>query len=194
MLNRQDLCLDDIQQDLREKARESFERGEVEKLLWYTSNEYGLDLIRKNIGALRDRGLYERALLHAYIGTRTNYRHWSPTVLRFLFELADRGRLLQCGDTLPGLGPFTVYRGVSGRGRARRVRGISWTDSIERARWFAGRFAPLRDPAVFRTVVSACDVLAYTNARNEGEFLILLPASNKPTRVLSIPPNTAQPF
>jgi hypothetical protein len=56
------------------------------------------------------------------------------------------------GDLLPGTGPFTVFRGVSGRGRARRIRGLPWTSSLSQAAWFAARGTGI-DPAVYRTML-----------------------------------------
>jgi hypothetical protein len=99
--------------------------------------------------------------------------------LLWLFSLADRARLLACGDPLPGAGPFTVYRGVAGHGPARRVCGYSWIEDIEIARWFARRSADAGDPAIFRTVVEASEVLAYLHeprGRSEREILIYPPS------------------
>jgi len=92
------------------------------------------------------------------------------------FFQADRARLRALGDALPGPGPFTLFRGVAGRGAKRRVRGLSWTDDVTRARWFAQRHASrLGLPAVYRTVASHEDVFAFLNAREEREFVILPP-------------------
>jgi hypothetical protein len=60
------------------------------------------------------------------------------------------------------------------------VRGLSWTASLDRARFFARRYPNLHNPAVFRMTVSAEHVLAYTNARKEEEFFVMLPASMRP--------------
>jgi len=95
-------------------------------------------------------------------------------VIRFLFELADRERLLQEGDPLPDDGPFTVYRGVAGHGAKRRLRGISWTASLDKAIWFAERFAEsskIEKPMVYQVTIMAEHVYVYSNDRNEQEFL-----------------------
>jgi len=66
---------------------------------------------------------------------------------------------------------------MAGWGASRRVRGLSWTDDLERARWFADRYASqLGEPAVYRTITSAEDVLAFLNVRKEREFVILPPS------------------
>lgn len=102
-----------------------------------------------------------------------------------MFALADRDLLLSAGDPLPGPGPFTIFRGVSGRTQARRIRGLSWTGSLERAQWFAdrGEYFGLADPAVFQVTIDADSVLAYSDERNEQEFIVMLPDSAKPVRV-----------
>src|SRR5262249_11666432 len=91
----------------------------------------------------------------------------------------------------PGPGPFTLYRGVAGRGRARRVRGISWTADPDTASWFAYRYSghlfglsnALESPAVFRGIFDEPDILAYINDRNEEDFIVDVP---KGARIESI--------
>jgi hypothetical protein len=179
------LWLDPIPSALQEQAVEALEAGDALGFLCLASNEYSLDLVFGNLTALRERGIYEQALAHAFIATRTNNRRWSTASLQCLFSFSDRSRLLAAGDPLPGNGPFTVYRGVAGRGSGRRVRGFSWTASHEKARWFAARSAwfGLPDPGVFRVTVEQRDVLFYSNQRNEQEYIILLPEKAKPVLV-----------
>jgi hypothetical protein len=54
---------------------------------------------------------------------------------------------------------------------ARRVRGLSWTGSLECATWFASRAArwDLPDPAVFQALVPERDVLSYVNTQHEDK-------------------------
>lgn len=135
--------------------------------------ELSLDEISTNQSLLQARGVYERALLVAFV--RTNHADWPLERLRVLLKSANRTRLRGAGDPLPGPGPFTVYRGVSGADpEARRVRGLSWTASLERAREFAERFQ-LQDPGVYEAIVQEQHVLAYLNWREEEEFIVLLP-------------------
>ncbi len=95
-----------------------------------------------------------------------------------------RDRISQAaGDPLPRRGPYTIYRGVSGRGSARYVKGISWTANLDRERWFASLFDYLGDPAVFRVTVDETDILGYYNGRNEEEFLVMLPPRARPKRL-----------
>lgn len=189
------LWLNPIPACLRAPAAAALEAGDVLGFLAKADNTRSLDLVAYNLVALQARGLYEQALLHAFVATRVNNRRWPLPVLRGLFECADLARLRAAGDSLPGPGPFMLYRGVAGRGRARRVRGLSWTADLDRAWWFARWFSThlpgqFSDPAVFRVTVDAQQVLAVVNSeerggRGEQEFIVLLPASLRPVRVES---------
>ena len=186
------LWLEPIPPELRDRAVAALDEGDAIGFLIKASNEWGLNLVYMNQGVLLKRGIYESALLSAFIDTRTSNHGWPLNTLRLLFEIADRDRLRAAGDPLPGAGPFTIFRGVAGRGRARRVRGFSWTASREKAEWFAERFAKELpelsvDPAVFQVTVGVDDVLAYSNERKEQEFIVLLPDSAKPVRVRGKP-------
>ena len=92
----------------------------MEEFLRKAGNHHGLVLVVRNASILRRRGLYEEALLDAWSMTRTNHVTWPPKVITRLFRLANRARLRALGDPLPGTGPFTLYRGVSGTGPLRR--------------------------------------------------------------------------
>ena len=83
------------------------------------------------------------------------------------------------------LRPYTLYRGVSGRGRARHVKGYAWSRSLRVAGFFAQR-PGLEDPAVFRATIPDVWVLAYFGLKEGGqeeEFVVLLPATARPKRV-----------
>ena len=181
------LRLDLIHPKLRKKAVTSLDEGDPDGFLICArnGNQDHLNIVWQNRDELQRRDLYEKTLLSAFIATRTNNHQCALDTLNLLFEIADRERLLAAGDPLPGPGPFTLYRGVAGRTRARRIRGLSWTGSLERAKWFAerGENLGLADPAVFKVTVNADAVLAYSNERNEQEFIVLLPESARPVRV-----------
>jgi len=138
----------------------------------YETDHLDLDLILANTATLKAHGAYERALVRAFV--HTNHAYWPLDALRDLFQRADRARLRAAGDPLPGRGPFTVYRGVAGCEPERRVRGLSWTESLDQARWFAERFN-LPDPGVYRATVEASHVLAYVSWKEEAEFIVMLP-------------------
>lgn len=145
-------------------------------------NGYWVDIVQNNLSYLVDRGLYEQTLLQAYIGTSTNHASRELDELAYLFSLADRDRLRVAGQPLPHDGPFTLYRGVAGRGEARRVKGISWTGDPDRAKWFADRWG-LHDPAVYTVTVQESTVLAYVVERNEDEYLLWPYGLPRPRRV-----------
>lgn len=178
--------LDQVKPHFREQALSALAQGEVGGWLMCESNEKSLRMVLNGCAELMALGLYEKALLEAWIMTRTNRSKWSLGLLRTMFEVADADRMRAASDPLPGPGPFTIYRGVAGRGPARRVRGLSWTGSQREAAWFANRAAlmSLADPAVFGVHVEEHDVLSYTDDREEQEFIVLLPKGARPVRVL----------
>ena len=134
---------------------------------------------------LRWRSLLEPALTSSYSLAPTargiTLKRWAR-----LFECCDRERLRAAGDPLPEGDRFTLYRGVSGRGAARRVAGLSWTRSPGIASHFARTWPlvglgsgcrteapPEADPAVYVTEVRREDVLFYDDGRNEDDFVLI---------------------
>jgi hypothetical protein len=176
-----------IPHELHATARRAFARGDIERSLGYASNEVWLDILHANVEVIRKRGMYERALFNAFVSTRTNHHNLPLSYLRHLFKSANRKRLLELGNPLPGPGPFTVYRGVAGCRSARHVRGLSWTSSPEQAAWFALRYRRLADPAVYEARISEQAVMVYTNDRNEREFIVLLPRTVRLVRLEGVP-------
>jgi hypothetical protein len=167
---------------LIEDAKENWIKGDILAVLICMPNTRNLRFVWDNFPILKERGFYEVALLHSWTITRTNYSGWPVSAIEFLFQIADRKRLREAGDPLPGDGPFTVFRGVSGNGAKRRVRGISWTASLERAVWFAKRF-PFEKPTVFKAIVGEPLIYAFCNDRDESEFLCDIPRSLKIEKV-----------
>jgi hypothetical protein len=180
------LWLDPIPLDLRCQATDALESRDIGLFLGSAGNEHSLRLVYWNLDTLKTLGLFEPALLHAFTASRTNNCRWPLPELRYLFEKADRAQLTAASDPLPGDGPFTIYRGVAGRGSGRRIRGFSWTASLDQAQWFADRAGKwgLHDPAVHRVTVNEADVLAYVGShRNEDEFIVMPSAAMKPKRI-----------
>ena len=99
-----------------------------------------------------------------------------------MFQLADPQRLGWIEHARPDPPPTTLYRGVAGRGRARRLRGLSWTSSLECACWFARRFDQ-PDPAVFSIPFVPRQVVMYLDDRNEDEYVTIVPKAQRLTRV-----------
>ena len=68
---------------------------------------------------------------------------------------------------------ITVYRGVAVN---RNPNGLSWTQNLETAKWFANRFNKKDKKGYVQTaVVSKDKVLAYFNTRNEDEIVCRVP-------------------
>jgi hypothetical protein len=135
-----------------------------------------LRLVDDYASHLRERGMFEEALLYAYqTNTINNHDHESYTVLSRLLEEADPEKLRAAGRPAPGPGPFTLYRGVADVGEESRERGFSWTGTLD----VAGKQAlvlGLPDPAVYRAAVPESCVLVYVLGE-EDEYLVRLPAS-----------------
>lgn len=182
LINR--LWLEPIYEKWRQEAAEQLLAGDWDGCAVLMSDIRRLGFVYRNRAVLQGLGLYEKALVEAYVWISANYSGWPLETLEMMFAWADPQRLRAAGNPLPGVGPFTVYRGVAGHGRGRRVRGLSWTGLPEVAWRFAKRFKSLANPAVYRTVVQDKDVLAYTNDRKEQEFIILPSKKMKPVRIL----------
>jgi hypothetical protein len=134
------------------------------------SNHSALDTVRRNLELLRQRGIYESALISAFVGCKYNNRQHRIWDIIFLLSIADRDKLRAAGSSLPGVGPFVVYRGVHGTGRDRRVRGLSWTLDRDIAAWFASRFSGA-DQAVYTATVTAEEVYCFYDDRKEREVI-----------------------
>lgn len=64
---------------------------------------------------------------------------------------------------------FMIYRGVAVN---RNPKGLSWTQNLETAKWFAHRFDTEKDKGYIQTAIAKKeDVLAYFNTRNEDEIV-----------------------
>jgi hypothetical protein len=180
-----EIWLEPIEEELRGQILADLDSGSVFSFLCRAPNVNRLELVWMNRKALRDRGLYEEALLLAFTTAKANNRRWPMRALASMFAFADRDKLRAVGDPLPK-SPYTLYRGVAGLGPSRRVRGYSWTGSLERAEWFASRFSPpLHDPAVYAVTVREADILAYVGD-SEQEFIVSLPREVKPVRIKSL--------
>lgn len=168
---------------LYEDALENWSKGDIEGVFCTMSNEVCLFFVVNNLPRLIAKGKYEEALLNSYIGTRVNYSHWDFFVIKRLFDLADPKKLRAAGDPVPEGDTFTLYRGISGKKGKRRVNGYSWTSSLNKAKWFATRFEHLENPAVYKVTVPREWVLAFSNERQEAEYILKLPLPVRPRRL-----------
>jgi hypothetical protein len=169
----------------RDKVREDLEAGlGFGTSLWSFVVEEGLwlDFLLANLRYLKKQDLYEATLVDVYQEPASNLRHVPRDIFLRLFLLADPKQLGWIEHARPDPPPTTLYRGVAGRGRARRLRGLSWTSSLECACWFALRYEQ-PDPAVFRIPFAPRQVVMYLDGRNEDEYVTIVPKAQRLTRV-----------
>lgn len=157
----------------RDAAVRALEAGHFHTFFNSAGSEYSIPLLWLNAVHFCRLGLFEPALLYAFTATRTN-KYGLEEELCTMFNWADRKRLRDAGQPLPGAGPFTLHRGVAGKGWW-RAYGYSWTPSLESAKWFAERAEAcfnLCEPAVYRILAQEDDVLAYVNDGQQEEFIV----------------------
>ena len=175
--------LEPFPSELRGEALAKLADRDAPGFLRLAGNHLGVSIVFSNVLTLRELGILEGAFIPAVTMNRMNNAS-NYTTIRMTIPYLDRDLTLAAGDPLPGSDPWTIYRGVSGNGRARRVKGYSWTRDYERAVWFAERFEALfPDPAVFKTTVARKDVLFYSSSREEEEFFVDLPSDHPVKRV-----------
>jgi len=160
---------------LPEQAGEAFEVGDVKTFLGSGPTRLAAAILFWNFHALRAHGLYEKALLAGLRAMANVPEAWGDVWL-YLFERGDPKALRALSDPFPHAGPFVLYRGIAGEGRSRDERGLCWTESLERARWYAERFH-LAKPRVLRVRLPTHQILAYLADPGEEQFLVLLPES-----------------
>jgi hypothetical protein len=157
---------------LLDNARKAAAAGDAFGLLLTMDSTVRMSFVACEAFWLQERGIYEEALAEAYQSTRVNFHHWSLDELEDLFYDTIPDKLLAAGDPLPPGDTFTLYRGVAGEGEERHEAGMSWTNSLDMAIWFATRFSMLNltDPAVYETTVPRSAVLVYFD-EPEADFV-----------------------
>jgi len=164
---------------------QAWEKDDIAAILVFLGNDFGIPFVFLHRGPLRMAGLFEKGLLDAYQSVRVNTRHFYD-MMTMMFQFADADKMRAAGSSIPDQESFTLYRGVAGRGRARRVNGFSWTVCPHMAAWFAMRFS-LEDPAVFQINVPKDQIMARLLERGEKEYLLRLPLPSKPKRLKPMP-------
>jgi len=163
---------EETRRSLHDQAARAWNEGDMDLffLCVPSHSDHYKRLFQDNEAALKARGLLESAIARMYVGSKVNTAAWTLGELKKLLESCNREKLRAMGQPLPGDGPFVVYRGIAGGGRYRRIKGFSWTASLDLACWFATRLR-LENPAVYTTTFNREDILFYTNVRNEQEFV-----------------------
>ncbi len=122
---------------------------------------------------LEAAGEFERRLLDAFVGVEGNHHKIDCDELAEVFRSCSRTRLWEAGE--PDIiehwpFPIGVFRGVSGKGKHRRTRGLSWSTSLSAACWFATRYS-LVNPEVFVAELSAPEIFAVVSRQSEREVI-----------------------
>ncbi len=182
--------LDDVcpQQELelrREFAADAFEKGDARNFVDAAPlHNLGLTLVFDNMSLLAEKGMLPEALAQALTGPQVQSHYpWSAAVEEMMLRQCQQ----QCGiEALRDAGePFdysnpdrvlTVYRGVAGTSRQRKVHGVSWTTSLDAACWFALRreFLGLCDPAVYAAETRVSEIFYYDNDA-AGKIVVVRP-------------------
>lgn len=158
-------------------AGRCLDTDDIEGYLLHLDNTVVMLIIDRTSDILKREGLLEQALVFAYRSTRTSLIDLRR--MHELFRMCDRGNLRAAAAAEAGVDPGTprtpppwiVYRGVAGPPRTRRVRGLSWTGTLDCACWFAARFPHLPDPAVYSARMYDDDLYLYTQCRKEDEYI-----------------------
>lgn len=155
-----------------QQCRDAFIRGDASGCFLGESGGTYLRFLWDNAFRLKQRGIYEPALVCAYGCSTLGFAGWPNDNVAFLFALADMDKLREAGDPIPEGDTFTLYRGVAGPKKYHRTF-PSWTSDYWTAAWFAGRFDD-KNPAIYQAEVSREDILFY-NEGSEKEFVVMCP-------------------
>jgi len=163
--------LEGIRPVMHKQAKAAARRGDPLGIFGCEDSNMSLYLLSKNVRWFSWNGLYEKALLQAWVNQK-----WVPSdfyqPMKDALLSADRKKLMQHSDPLPPSDPLTVYRGV----QKGVPRGISWTLDPAVAQRFASWWG--QPGTVYRTKVRRSDVYAYINEsgrEGEKEVLLVLP-------------------
>lgn len=124
--------------------------------------ENGLAFIIRNYRPLARGGLLEAPWLDAYVHA-SHFGAQGISVVKDVFDACDRNRLLALkplGEGLVQAGGdrLTLFRGCAGPVHS---MGMSWTQSLDKAIWYAAHHAEhyeLANPAVYVTTVSIAEI------------------------------------
>jgi hypothetical protein len=164
--------LEGIRPVMHEQEKKYARLGDPLDIFGCEDSNDSLYLLSQNLEWFARNGLYEKALLAAWVNQKWVPAGFHETMKDALLS-ANRGKLIECSDLLLEGDEFTVYRGVQNG----VPRGVSWTLDPDVARYFASWRG--KGGTVYRTVVNRSDVYAYvsdvTGRSGEKEVLLVLP-------------------
>ena len=155
-----------------QECRDAFIQGDASGCFLGESGGTYLRFLWENAFRLKQRDIYESALVCAYRCSTLGFAGWPNDYVAFLFALADMDKLREAGDPIPPAESFTLYRGMSGPKNHHRPF-PSWTSDYWTAAWFAVRF-DVKNPAIYQAEVSREDILFYIDG-SEKEFVVMCP-------------------
>ena len=147
----------------------------IGRIIWLIRKSYRLTFL-KYAKEYLSKNDFDTFLGNIYVDTENPNGDVNVSVrtLRSWFAKANKKNLMT-GDeykyynSLPE--QITVYRGV---GISRKEKGLSWTQNIEKARWFANRFNRKGQTGYVVTAsISKDEILAYFGRRGEEEIVCL---------------------
>ena len=178
------LRLKGIPPPLWQQARRHANAGEVGGFFGSTDSGTSMYLLTRNWSWFKRRELHVKALLFAWSNQKVAYQ-WEPAMRYHLLE-CDRADLFNCSDPFPEGESYTLYRGVQ---RKSDPRGISWTTSLEVARWFATRMGG--NGTVHTATVKRKDVYAHIHESGRGEHeMLLLLNGDEPLTAVEVSENS----
>lgn len=145
--------------------------GDIPSFMMVAGGHRHLAVVIDRVQELKRAGVLEKALIHGWTSHNTTHKGFQEGLLKMLWKLCDK-KVVDGLRTMQVELPTTVYRGVYGVGRKRRIKDLSWTLDPNIAAWFATRFGK-EDPRVFSTVVDAENFLFATDERNEKEVVMV---------------------
>lgn len=158
------------------QCRDAYIQGDATGIFLGESGGTYLRFLWDNAFRLKQRGIYEPALVCAYRCATLGFSGWQNDYVAYLFALADMDKLREAGDPIPPGESFTLYRGVSGPNKHHRTF-PSWTSDYWTAAWFAVRLYE-KNPALMQADIKREDILFYIDG-SEKEFVVMCPPEPK---------------
>jgi hypothetical protein len=157
------------------QVMDAFENKDADKFASMVDDSYAPYFLADNSYAIKKVGMLEKALLSKWETVKSSWLSFGDSFPSLLKEI-DVEQMRAAGDPIPDDPAFELFRGVCSNNPSRFSRGISWTALLERAKYFARRWADSeKHSIVYKVVVPNESILCYTNDREEAEFLVALP-------------------
>ena len=152
---------------------EQIDKNDLLRVYMHIRKPYRLTFIKYCEPYLSQRDL-AKLFADAWVSSENPNQDASCSIsyLTKMFKKCDKKYLMteedyQVYEQLPET--FTIYRGVA---VGRNPKGLSWTQNLEKAKWFAHRYdKKYKKGYIQMGTAKKEDVLAYFNTRNEDEIV-----------------------